>query len=388
MQKFQKIIDFIRSLYPGEEFIPLHRPIFKGKELAYMQDALDSGLISTYGPYIEKLEELFRNKVGTEYAVPLINGTAALHIALVAIGVVPEDEVITQGLTFIATANAITYTGATPIFIDIDPNTYGLSAPGLAQFLETHAKVKKGECFNRFTRKRIKACVPVHSFGFPCEIDKITEICENWNIALIEDAAESLGSYYKEKHTGSFGEIGIFSFNGNKTITSGGGGILVTNNDKVTSHVRHLVRHARLPNNPKYNHDMVGYNYEMPNINAAIACAQMENLKIILEQQKLLAKRYDEFFSSLDISMLKPISHSNPNHWLNGIFFSDSDERDAFLSFSIDKKVQCKEAWMLLDEKSIYGGSWNDGLATSRQIHDRLVNIPSGIPVVKNTNKN
>jgi len=301
----KNIVDFIKKLYTTNDFIPLHQPRFIGNEKKYLIDCIDSTFVSSVGKYVDTFEEEFAKTVGSKYAIATVNGTAALHISLLLAGVKRDDEVITQPLTFIATCNAISYCGAKPIFIDVDLDTMGLSPNSLEEFLKTNCEIKENKCVNKTTRKIIKACVPMHTFGHPCRIVEIKNICDKWNITLVEDAAESLGSYYKNKHTGTFGKLGAFSFNGNKIITSGGGGVIVTDDEALARKAKHITTTAKIPHPYEYVHDEIGYNYRLPNINAALLVAQLEQLDKFLEDKRDLTKQYEDFFYNLDITFIK-----------------------------------------------------------------------------------
>ena len=266
---FEDVINFIQSTYQSKDFIPLHEPKFIGNEKKYLNECIDSTFVSSIGKFVDEFEEKIAKYTGARYAVATSNGTSALHIALLLANVTRNDEVITQPLTFVATCNAISYCGANPVFIDVDKETMGLSPLSLQAYLEKNAYIKNQQCINNKTGKVIKACVPMHTFGQPCRIDEIKEICDKYHISLIEDAAESLGSFYKNKHTGTFGQMGVMSFNGNKIITAGGGGCFITNDKELAKRAKHLTTTAKVPHKWKYTHDMIGYNYRMPNLNAA-----------------------------------------------------------------------------------------------------------------------
>lgn len=376
---FQSIIDFIKKQFPGKEFIPLHEPIFIGKEREYVLDAIDSTYVSSVGAYVNRFEEMVADVTGTKFAVATVNGTAALHISLILAGVKQDEEVITQALTFIATANAISYIGAIPVFIDVDVDSLGMSANKLEEFLETNAKIVDRKTFNKYTGKRIAACVPMHTFGFPCEIDRIAEICNTWNIPLVEDAAESIGSSFKGKHTGGFGAIGTFSFNGNKTITCGGGGAVVTNDEKIAKLAKHLTTQAKVPHPWEFRHDHVAYNYRLPNLNAAMACAQLEMLDAFVENKRALAQQYLAFFANSPYTFVSEPNHSYSNYWLCAIKTKDKQERDAFLTATNAQGVMTRPVWALMSELPMFTSCQHDGLENSNYLADRLVNIPSSI---------
>jgi aminotransferase in exopolysaccharide biosynthesis len=380
MQNFKDTITFIKKLYP-KDFIPLHEPLFIGNERKYVLDAIDSTFVSSVGEYVNRFEKMMADVAGTKYAIAIVNGTAALHISLVLAEVKQEDEVLTQALTFIATANAISYVGAKPVFIDVDKETLGMSPKKLLAFLEEFGEKRKdGFTYNKFSGKRIKACVPMHTFGFPCKIDELVLICEKWNIILIEDAAESIGSYYKGKHTGSFGLMGTFSFNGNKTITCGGGGAVVTNDENIAKLAKHLTTQAKVPHAWEFAHDHIGYNYRMPNLNAAFAFAQLEQLRTFTGKKRKLAKDYQNYFEkNTEIEFIKEPENSESNYWLNCILLNNRTERDAFLSITNENGVMTRPVWKLMNKLPMFINCQNGGLAVSEFIEDRLVNIPSSV---------
>ncbi|MDF2447546.1 MAG: aminotransferase DegT [Bacteroidota bacterium] len=377
----QDIIAFIRKTFQEEkEFIPLHAPTFNGNEKKYLIETIDSTFVSSVGAFVTKFEEDFAKYTGAKYAIACVNGTNALHIALVLNDIKQHDEILSQALTFIATANAISYCLANPVFIDVDKDTLGMSPKALQHFLEKNAEIKKdGYTYNKRTGKRIKACVPMHTFGFPLRIDEIAEICKAWNIALIEDAAESLGSYYKGKHTGRFGAIGTFSFNGNKTITCGGGGALITDDESIAIKAKHLTTQAKLPHAWKFAHDEIGYNYRMPNLNAALICAQMEQLNRFLENKRDLANTYKNYFSKTNIQFVTEIENTKANYWLNAILLENEKERDLFLEETNKSGVMTRPAWDLMNTLPMFKDCEHDDLENSQWIAERLVNIPSSV---------
>lgn len=378
---FKDIAVFIRSQFPDQDFIPLHAPVFIGNERKYVMDTLDSTFVSSVGKYVDKFEEMMCDITGAQYAIAIVNGTNALHLALLLADVEKNDEVISQSLTFIATCNAISYIGASPVFIDVDQDTLGLSPSALKRYLEEYAYIKTdGFTYNKNTGKRIKACVPMHTFGFPCRIDEIRDICNTWNISLIEDAAESLGSYYKNAHTGSFGQFGTFSFNGNKTVTSGGGGAVITNNQALAKKAKHLTTQAKVAHPWAFVHDAIGYNYRMPNINAALACAQLEQLDKFVANKRQLAASYHEKFKLLGVNFCNELPEAKANFWLNGILLKDKDERDAFLTYMNSNGVMSRPVWELMHRLPMFEKTTRgDDLSNSEWIADRLVNIPSSV---------
>ena len=304
---FEDVISFIQNTYKTKEFIPLHEPRFIGNEKKYLNECIDSTFVSSAGKFVDEFEEKIASYTGAKYAIATSNGTSALHVSLLLANVEQNDEVITQPLTFVATCNAIRYCGAQPIFVDVDRDTMGLSPSALKEFLENNTSVKKQQCVNNKTGRVIKACVPMHTFGHPCRIDEIKDICNKYYIFLIEDAAESVGSFYKDKHTGSFGQVGVMSFNGNKIITAGGGGCILTSDKRLAKKAKHLTMTAKVPHKWDFNHDMVGYNYRMPNLNAALLVAQLENLDNFIHSKRKLANMYEDFFKATDYTFLNEI---------------------------------------------------------------------------------
>ena len=379
-QSFEKIVRFIRETYnKPTEFIALHEPVFVGNEKKYLNECIDSTFVSSVGKFVDQFEIEMAKYTGATKAVVCVNGTNALHLALQLVGLKNNNEVITQPLTFIATANAISYCGAVPVFIDVDKETLGLSPKALKQFLENHSEQKNGACYNKTTGRKIAACVPMHTFGHPCKIDEIAEICKHYNIEVVEDAAESLGSYYKEKHTGTFGKIGVLSFNGNKIITSGGGGMLLFNDEELAQKAKHLTTQAKVPHPWEFIHDEIGYNYRMPNINAALGLAQLEQIDRFLDSKRKLANRYREFFKSLDIRFINEPENAKSNYWLNTIELKNKQERDQFLEYSNANKVMTRPAWRLMNELPMFLNCQNDGLKNAKDLADKVVNIPSSI---------
>jgi len=377
---FKDIADFIKTQFTGQDFIPLHAPLFIGNERKYVMDTIDSTYVSSVGKYVDKFEEMICGITGASYAVAIVNGTNALHLALLLADVERDDEVISQSLTFIATCNAISYIGATPLFIDIDRDSLGLSPKALKEYLTDNAEIKpNGFCYNKITGKRIKACVPMHTFGLPCRIDEIAEICKNWNIILVEDAAESIGSYYKNKHTGTFGNIGTFSFNGNKTITSGGGGAVITNNETLARKAKHLTTQAKVAHPWAFVHDAVGYNYRMPNINAALACAQLEQLDRFVDNKRELAEIYHQKFKAIGVNFCNELPEARANFWLNTILLDNKDEREEFLSYMNSNGVMSRPVWELMHRLPMFENAVKGELNNSEWIADRLVNIPSSV---------
>lgn len=381
MEKFQKVVDFVKEQYPDKDFISLHEPVFIGNERKYVLDSIDSTFVSSVGAYVNRFEEMMVEITGAKYAIAIVNGTNALHLGLLLADVQRDDEVLSQALTFIATANAISYIGANPVFIDIDKETLGMSPIALSNFLAANAELRTDGSYNKVTGKRIAACVPMHTFGLPCKIDEIAAICEQWKINLVEDAAESLGSYYKGRHTGVFGKVGIFSFNGNKTVTCGGGGALITNDEAIAKRAKHLTTQAKVPHKWEFVHDHIGYNYRMPNLNAALACAQLEQLAMFVENKRTLAAKYNTLFNELSISFIGEPVNAKANYWLNAILLADLDQRNEFLEYTNDKGVMTRPVWELMNRLPMFKNCQTDDLKNSIWIADRLVNIPSGYRV-------
>ncbi|MCG5529228.1 LegC family aminotransferase [Halorhodospira halophila] len=370
----------IRSLY-GNGFIPLHRPLFEGDEKQYLVECIDSNFVSSVGERVTEFEERIARFVGARHAVATVNGTAALHAALVVAGVRPGDEVLTQALTFVATCNAVAYTGAHPVFVDVDTDTLGLSPEAVRRFLaEETERGADGTRVNRTTGRRVAACLPMHTFGHPCRIDELVAVCDEYGIPVVEDAAESLGSCSGERHTGTFGRLGTLSFNGNKVITTGGGGMIVTDDDELAARARHLTTTAKAPHGYEFYHDELGYNYRMPNLNAALGCAQMDRLPDILAAKREVARRYEAFFADQLATFIKERAGTTANYWLNAILVGSRDERDALLKATNDAGVMTRPIWQLMIHLPMYQHCQHDGLANSRWLEDRIVNLPSSVP--------
>jgi len=372
------IINFIRELYHSNDFIQLHRPIFSEIDKSFVLDAINSSYVSSVGKYVDEFEERMSTYIGSKHAIAVVNGTSALHIALHLAGVKKNDLVITQALSFVATANAIKYLDAYPVFLDINKSTHGLCHLELEQYLKDNARISKNGTFHKLTGQRISACVPMHTFGFPTKIDKIIDICNNYGIHVVEDAAESLGSEYFGKKTGSFGLLGIFSFNGNKTITCGGGGLIVTDDSKLAAEAKHITTQAKVPHKWDYVHDKIGYNYRLPNLNAALACAQLNQLEEILENKRETAYRYSNFFKSIGVTFLSELENTKSNYWLNSIVFNDEASRNKFLKESNESGVMTRPSWRLLNKLKMFSDCLKGSLINSNLLETRLVNIPSG----------
>ena len=380
---YESLIKRIRHLFnTPTEFIPLHEPRFIGNEKKYVMDAIDSTFVSSVGKYVDQFEEMMCEITGAKYAIAIVNGTNALHLSMVLAGVEPGDEVITQSLTFIATANAISYCQATSHFVDVDKETMGLSPTLLDAHLQEISEMRNGECFNKNTNKRIKACVPMHTFGLPLYIDGLVKVCDKYNITLIEDAAESLGSYYKGQHTGTFGKLGTFSFNGNKTVTSGGGGAIITDDEELAKRAKYLSTQAKIPHKWEYKHDAIGYNYRMPNLNAALACAQLEQLDFYIKNKRELNDNYAQFLvGNGDVKLVQEVKNAKSNYWLNAVILKDKSERDNFLEELNNKGVMTRPIWALMNHLEMFKDCPKSDLSNSEWLEDRVVNIPSSVRI-------
>ena len=375
--QYTPVVDFIRSVYKTDSFIPLHEPRFLGNEKKYLNECIDSTFVSSVGKFVDEFEEKIASYTGAKYAVATSNGTSALHISLLLANVEQNDEVITQPLTFIATCNAISYCNASPVFIDVDKDTMGMSPVALEIFLKENAEVKNQQCVNKSTGKIIKACIPMHTFGHPCRIEEIQKICKEWHIILVEDSAESLGSFYNNQHTGTFGELGVISFNGNKVITSGGGGCILTNNEDLAKKAKHITTTAKEPHKWEYTHDMVGYNYRMPNLNAALIVAQLEQLDGFLKSKRSLAKIYKKFFQNGDIHFVIDPENAKSNYWLNSIILKSKDQRDLFLDETNSQGIMTRPIWVLMNKLPMFEKAQCGDLTNSEWLEDRVANIPS-----------
>jgi perosamine synthetase len=372
----------------GQGFRPLHEPCFVGNEWTYLKECLDSTFVSSVGKFVDRFEILLAEYTGAKRAVAVVNGTAALHISLLLAGVRAGDEVITQPLTFVATCNAVSYLGATPIFVDIDRDTLGLSPAALKQWLNQNVVLKtlsgysKPQPCNKNTGCRISATVPMHTFGHPCRVDEIVDVCGEYNIPVVEDAAESLGSFYKGVHTGNFGKLGTLSFNGNKTITTGGGGAIITNDEDLADQAKYVTTTAKRPHKWEYVHDRIGYNYRLPNLNAALGCAQMEQLPAFISRKRELAKKYEQVFSDIQgVSFLNEPVNSKSNYWLNTIILDKqcSNLRDEMLESTNKAGFMTRPAWTLMHKLPMFQNCPKADLGAAEDLEARIINIPSGI---------
>jgi perosamine synthetase len=379
MSNCSDVIGFIKNQFDNKAFIPLHEPRFLGNEKKYVADTIDSTFVSSVGAYVDKFELMMSSISGTNKSIAVVNGTSALQVALRLAGVNAGDEVITQALTFIATINAIIYNGASPIFIDVDIDTMGLSPNAVEAFLEEFGEMREGICYNKKSNKKIAACMPMHTFGFPVHLNELLKVCKKWNISLVEDAAEAIGSEYHSKPIGSFGKLGVFSFNGNKIVTSGGGGCIVTNDVELGVKAKHLTTTAKVPHPYEYVHDEIGYNYRMPNLNAALACAQLEQLPKFIESKRILAQEYDSFFKSNGINFRTELPQTKANYWLMCVELENKKERESFLKETNENGVMTRPIWQLIFKSPLYSEFQKDEQVNAMYLEDRIVNIPSSV---------
>ena len=374
------LVDFIRSTYETDAFIPLHEPRFVGNEKKYLLETIESTFVSTVGEFVNDFESKISKYTGINYAIAVVNGTAALHIALKLGGVEQGTEVITQSLTFVATSNSIRYCGAKPVFLDVDKTTLGLSPHSLEEFLVKFSELRdEGICWNKASNRRVVACMPMHTLGFPVKLDEIKNICERYNLNLIEDAAESLGSLYKDKHTGSIGKVSAISFNGNKIITTGGGGVILTNDYELAKLARHISTTAKVDHQWLYKHDKVGYNYRLPNLNAALGVAQMERLSDYLENKRRIARRYQEWGDKHDFLFVKEPDNTRSNFWLNAVITNNKQERDLMLETTNNNNIMTRPVWTPMHKLAINSDCQSDNMKNTEWIFDRLVNVPSSV---------
>lgn len=377
---FDDLVSFVRAQYRSTEFIPLHAPVFNGHEKKYVGETIDSTFVSSVGAFVDRFERDIEAYTGSPKAVATVNGTAALHVALKLAGVVPGDLVVTQALTFIATCNAIAYCGAEPLFIDVDRSTLGLSARALDAWLTEHATIHDdGVCRTRLDDRIIRACVPMHTFGHPADIDGLLEVCRRFGLVLVEDAAESLGSFYKGRHTGTFGQIGTLSFNGNKIITTGGGGMVLADKS-LGARAKHITTTAKVPHAYEFVHDELGYNYRLPNLNAALGCAQLEQLDSFVASKRQLARQYAEFLDGSSLQFFEEPAECRSNYWLNAVLCEDKQQRDALLEATNKRGVMTRPIWTLMNHLPLYASSRKGDLSNSEWLEARIVNLPSSVP--------
>jgi perosamine synthetase len=376
----ERSIAFIKALYPGEEPIALHAPRFWGNEKRYLAACIDSTFVSSVGQYIGEFERQCALYCGAKHAVASVNGTAALHAALMLMNVGHGDGVITQPVSFVATANAIAYTGAMPVFVDVDRDTLSLSPAKLEHFLNTETARQDGVLRLKASGLKLRACVAMHTFGHPARIVDLKRICDDHGIALIEDAAEGLGSFLNGRHVGTVGSIGILSFNGNKIVTTGGGGMILCDDEDLARQAKHITTTAKVPHPWEYVHDVIGYNYRLPNINAALGLAQLEQLGVFLARKRALAEAYARFFENEMVEFVREPARAASNYWLNTIILKDRAERDAFLTQTNAAKILTRPLWKLLDSLPPYRQCSKGNLDNAHWLEDRLVNLPSSVP--------
>lgn len=375
--KWFEFTDNVKRFY-GKEFVPLHEPTFNDKEVEYVTDCVKTGWVSSVGAYVNRFEEDLAKFVGVKRAVAVVNGTAALHIALKVVGVKAEDEVLMPSLTFIATANAVSYLGAVPHFIDVSINTLGVDADKLKIYLEQIGTTKNNQLYNRVTGRRISALVPMHTFGHAADIEGLLKVCEIYNLMLVEDAAESLGSYYNGKHTGSFGKVSALSFNGNKIMTTGGGGAIVTDNDAIADYAKHLTTTAKIPHRWAYEHDEIGFNYRMPNINAALGCAQLEKIPFFIQRKRELTKQYEHWLAGIEgVQLFKEPANTRSNYWLQTILLDEQFNRDEVLDYLNEQGVMSRPIWTPMHYLAMYQNCPKSDLSVTDQLNRSVVNIPS-----------
>lgn len=380
MADYKQITDFIRGLYGNQEFTPLAVPKFIGNEKKYLNECIDTTFVSSVGQFVDRFEEDAARYTGAKKAVVCVSGTNALHMALMLVGVERDDEVLTQALTFIATCNALSYIGAHPVFLDVDKSTMGLSPDAVKEWLSRNAEIRDGQCYNKRTGRRVKACVPMHTFGHPVRINELVNICNECHIELVEDAAESIGSRYNGQHTGTFGKVGAISFNGNKTITTGGGGMLLFQDEELGKYAKHITTQAKIPHRWEFRHDHIGYNYRMPNINAALGCAQLENLDKYVADKRETAKRYAEYFAGMNgIEFFVEPENAYSNYWLNAVLLPNKEEQIRFLEYTNDHGVMTRPIWELMNRLPMFENCETDGLENTIMFADRVVNIPSSV---------
>lgn len=381
----RQLISAIRSVV-GQGAVVLHDPSFRGNEWQYLKECLDSTYVSSVGKFVDRFEADLAAFTGARYAVAVVNGTAALHIALKLAGVKPDDEVLIPALTFVATANAVTYCGAVPHLVESEERTLGVDAASLRTYLGSRTEQRAGQCINLDTGKVIRALVPMHTFGHPADLDALLAVTHDFGLALVEDAAESLGSYYNGRHTGTFGILGILSFNGNKTITTGGGGAILTNDAGLARHAKHLTTTAKIPHTWEYRHDEIGYNYRLPNLNAALGCAQMEQLVGMINAKRELFQRYSAALAGVaGASLMAEPAQCHSNYWLQTLVLDSkhADQRDAILKATNDEGLMTRPAWILIDELLPFINCPKMNLPVARSLARRLINIPSSSQLVQ-----
>ncbi|MCC7501234.1 MAG: LegC family aminotransferase [Flavobacteriales bacterium] len=381
LQQTELTVAFIRELYGTTGFVPLHAPVFVGNEKAYLAECIDTTFVSYVGKFVERFEKAVMDYTGAKHAVACSSGTAALHMALHVGGVKPGDLVLMPALTFVATANAVRYCQADPLFIDTDRTTLGFDMAQLADYLRTGTERRNDGVYDKATQRRLGACLPVHLFGHVSRLDELVALCAEHDVTLIEDSAEAMGSFFQGRHAGTFGHVGVLSFNGNKTITTGGGGMVITDDEAVAERIRHITTTAKVAHRWEFFHDELGYNYRLTNLNAAIGVAQMEQLDRYITSKRAIAARYAEFFGNGSAQHFAEPADCQSNYWLNVILLADRTERDAFLAYTNDNGVMTRPAWTLMSKLPMYSQCPALSLEGAQWLEDRLVNIPS-TPIV------
>lgn len=375
----QKIIEIIRKVTGRPEGpVALHEPTFSGNAWNYVKDCIDTNWVSNVGKYVARFEQMLSQRTAARHVIATVNGTAALHICLLLAGVKADDEVLMPALTFVATANAAAYCNAVPHFVDVDHETMGVCPVRLSEYLDRISVCENGVCRNRETGRAIRALVVMHCFGHPAHLDELKKVCDDRHIALIEDAAEAMGSLYHGRHVGNHGLLSMLSFNGNKTITTGGGGMILTNEDDLGRLAKHVTTTAKVPHAWEFLHDMTGFNYRLPNVNAALGCAQMEMLPQILRRKREIAQRYHTFFAKdSEMTLISEPDHAISNYWLNAILLPNSELRDGFLEESKRSGIMSRPAWTLMNKLNMYSSCLAGELPSAMDIASRLVNLPS-----------
>lgn len=375
--KWKYFVGEVKAHY-AKDFVPLHEPTFDEKELEYVTDCVKSGWVSSVGKYVSQFEEDLAKLTGVKRAVAVVNGTAALHIALKVAGVQPNDEVLMPALTFVATANAISYIGAVPHFVDVSSVSLGLDPKKLDAHLDKIAVKQNGQVINKETGRVIRAVVPMHTFGHPVELDEIKIICDKYGLVLVEDAAESLGSYYKGKHTGGFGHVNAISFNGNKIATTGGGGAILTNDDTLADYAKHITTTAKVPHRWEYVHDEIAYNYRMPNINAALGCAQLEKVPTFIKQKRDLTHFYNELLEEIDgVQLFKEPEYAQSNYWLQTLILDETQNRDELLEYFNENGIMSRPIWQPMHYLKQFSDCPRDDLSIIENLDKRIINVPS-----------
>jgi len=379
---YKKFVGLVQDLYGTTDLIPLHEPRFIGNEKKNLLDTIDTSFVSSVGQYVDTFERKVSCYTGAKYAVATVNGTAALHVALRLSGVKPGDCVITQSLTFIATCNAIRYCDAVPILIDVDRNTLGMSPTSLGAFLEEYCEIRDdGFCWNKSSNRVIRTCVPMHTFGMPVQLDEIRQLCDEYNIVMVEDAAESLGSKYKQRHVGTFGKLAAISFNGNKIITTGGGGMILTDDEEIAVRAKHITTTAKVPHEWSFVHDETGFNYRLPNLNAALGVAQMELLATFVDRKRELANQYQNWGKENGLHFVKEGNHSESNYWLNTLITDNGEETRELLEYNNKRKVTTRPVWTPMHRLTVNQECQIGEMKNTEWLADRLVSVPSSVVV-------